>query len=40
MISFECQRCKGPYICDVYMEVEWGSFEIWYVFADSIIAKQ
>ena len=40
MISFECLRCKGPYIYDVYMEVERGSFEICHVFADSIIVKK
>ena len=40
MISFECLMCKGPYISDVYMEVEWESFEICHVFVDSIIVKQ
>ena len=40
MISFECLRCQRPYIYDVHMEVEWGSFEICHVFADSVIVKR
>ena len=40
MISFESLRCKGPYFYDIYIVVEWGSFEICHVFADSIIVKQ
>ena len=31
---------QGPYIYDVFMEVEWGSFEICHVFAYYIIVKQ
>ena len=31
---------KGPYIYEIHTEEGWGSLEICYVFADSIVFKQ